>query len=55
MRLDDDGQKLVRTALERLTAKHHQSVNRMTKEFEAERKRLETMLRWKFVPQRVDT
>ena len=49
--LNDDDRDLIKRRVQQLTAEHHQKVNRMTKEFEKERKRLEDMLRLGFIPQ----
>lgn len=52
--IDDYEGGLIRKRLENLTAAHYQWVNHTTKEFEKERKRLEDMLRFGFVPQRME-
>lgn len=50
-KLDDNDRDLIKRRVQKLTAEHHQKVDRLTKEFEKERKRLEDMLRLGFIPQ----
>ena len=45
MTLTEEQRVLVREKITSLTTEHHRKINRLTTDFEAERKRLELMLR----------
>ena len=51
MELSEEGRTLIREKLASLSAEHYRRIARLTKDFEKERVRLETMLRFGLVPQ----
>lgn len=53
MRLTDEQRTLIREKLTDLATEHHSRITRLTKDFEKERARLEDMLQFGIVPQRL--
>jgi hypothetical protein len=52
-RLTEGQRVLLREKINSLTAEHHCKIDRITKDFNKERARLEEMLKLDFVPQRL--